>query len=403
MKMSKNIYTSGYLNLANYYLNKILANVNVSWDTIRSKRLKEVELGILGCYHRFNVGDMALGISIQRIAESKSVSSQLKSIHRDDYLKYSNTRSIVLGGGSITLPENFKKLKKLMSLSRIEPINVAIIGVDLNTQYFSEEIVAFLKEVQFVSYRCLYEHNKTELNLQKVLDRNDIVFHPDLAFSLYSDTQKTEPEFIANKNQLKILGINIYPWYFSLKGGKWVSEDHSSSYFGISSMYQPDHSLLGSEYIKLLMEIIRFYQDSGYIVHHIPFAVEDDLFAKSILRNSNVIFHSYTSNPDNVLKKMSNFSLFVGTRLHANIFALIQRVPLISIAYGMKCENLFVDLGIPHTNQITHRNFIQNKGKHDFFLDIGPVVLPHEKLYKLSSDVKFSVERAINLLSKQLV
>ena len=71
---------------------------------------------------------------------------------------------------------------------------------------------------------------------------------------------------------------------------------------------------------------------------------------------------------------------------------------MISIAYGMKCENLFVDLGIPHTNQITHRHFIQNKGKHDFFLDIDPVVLPREKLYKLSSDVITPVARAIDLL-----
>lgn len=120
--MNTNIHTSSYFNLANYYTNKILANVNVRWDAIRSKRLQEVELGILGCYHRFNVGDMALGISIQRIAESKSVSSQLKSIHSDDYLKYSNTLSIILGGGSITLPENFKKLKKLMSFVFITAI-----------------------------------------------------------------------------------------------------------------------------------------------------------------------------------------------------------------------------------------------------------------------------------------
>lgn len=398
--MNTNTYTSSYFNLASYYTNKILANVDVRWDAIRSKRLQEVELGILGCYHRFNVGDMALGISIQRIAESKNVSSQLKSIHRDDYLKYSNTLSVILGGGSITLPENFKKLKKLMSLSRLEPINIAIIGVDLNTQYFTEEIVAFLREVQFISCRCLY--NKTELNLQKVLDRNNIVFHPDLAFSLYSDTQKIEPEFLENKNKPKILGINMYPWYSSLKRGKWVSEDHSRSYFGDSSRYQLDYSYLSIEYIKLFMEIIRFYQDLGYVVHHIPFAVEDDLFARSILRNTNVIFNNHTSNPYNVLKKMSDFSLFVGTRLHANIFALIQGIPLISIAYGKKCENLFVDLGIPHNNQITHENFIQNNGKHDFFLDIDPVVLPHKKLHKLSSDVKFSVERAIELLSKQL-
>lgn len=398
--MLQNTYSSPPFNLAHYYLNKQRANLSVFFDAKKSKMVKKSQIGILGCYHRLNVGDMALGVSIQKIAEEQNVSTKIESIHRNDCFKYAKTDSIIFGGGSITTPDNFEKLKKSMSLAKKKPKNVAIVGVDLNAQYFSDDILELLQEVNFISYRCFYGHKESQLNIQKILGRSDTIFHPDLVFGLYSSDLQQEAQLVENQNKPKILGINIYPWYLVLNRGKWIAKDLSSNYFGISSMSQPDYISLNSDYIKLLLEMIAYYQSLGYEVHHIPFAVEDDLFARTVFGNSSIFFHKYTSTPSSVLRKVSNCSLFVGTRLHANIFSLIQRVPLISIAYGMKCENLFGDIEIPRSNQITHDSFIENKGNHDFFLDIEPVVLSHEKLDQLSRRVKSAVTTAIRQLTE---
>jgi hypothetical protein len=384
------MYTTNYLDLAGYHSNKIITNVSNYFDILNSRKSKEIQLGILGAYHGLNLGDMALAKSIQRIAEKKHISSQIKSL--TNYLKYGDTRSIIFGGGAIATPDN---LKKLMLLSKGSAANVALIGVDLGSN-FSDEILEFLKGCKFLSSRFQFKSDD-QINLQKALGRNDIVFHPDLAFSLYSEVLKSDPQSMENRP--KILGINIIPWYFSLKGGTWIGKDFSKSYFGRSDIRQENYKYLGIEYVKLIQDTIDFYQKLGYTVHHIPFALEDDLFARSVLDKSQVFFHKYTQNPNTVLKEISNFSLFIATRFHAHIFALIQKIPLISIAYGMKCQNLFDSIGIPANNQINHQSFLDNKNKClEFLLDIDPVILSDQKLHQISNNVIVPVARAIDLL-----
>lgn len=372
--------------LISYYYGKAIATYRAGISIIK-QRIKNPQWNILGAYHCLNVGDMSLGKAIELLLAKEGLfSAHLISLPH--YKRYVPAKFTILGGGAIMQPNN---LYKLWELSRGNQCKTAIVGVDIGN--ISDEYRSFIRELNCVSCRGYHLNNEQRESLQKRIGRK-VIFHPDLAFSLYSNHSN-----LSDDCEQKKIGINLLPWHFRLKKSKWIPEDCSRNYFGRFSK-QEGNINLGKNYIQLIKEVISYYKSMGYVVYHFPFAIEDDLFARTVLSQMDVIFLKYSSDPEIVLDRMNKLSLFIATRLHAHIFALIKQVPLLSIAYGTKCESLFRYIQKQSSDQITQNDFLRLENNLEdqmaLLLSKTPVVLSKKQLEFLSSEVSLAVAQCIH-------
>jgi len=74
---------------------------------------------------------------------------------------------------------------------------------------------------------------------------------------------------------------------------------------------------------------------------------EKDFFAKTILpkiKNKDRISIASDLELTNIVQKMKTVDVFIGTRFHSSVFAIITQTPFISVSYDEKCLNLMKDL-----------------------------------------------------------
>ena len=70
------------------------------------------------------------------------------------------------------------------------------------------------------------------------------------------------------------------------------------------------------------------------------------LLARSVVNRERVILIDKDLPPEDVMKLIGCTELFIGTRMHSNIFALIMNVPIIAIAYEHKTHGIMKMLGL---------------------------------------------------------
>lgn len=116
-----------------------------------------------------------------------------------------------------------------------------------------------------------------------------------------------------------------------------------------------------TQLIKIMDYLTEKQQTNIFLV---PFQFNNDLSLYDDLRrmisNSEVNYLYEGLNPAQMLSLFSNFSLIIGMRFHAVIFATICNIPFIAIDYDPKVRNYVNGLGLPELllsiNQLSVKN-----------------------------------------------
>ena len=355
---------------------------------------KSVDVYIIGAYHGFNAGDISMGVSIKKNANKLGINTQLISLDQISEIRNGEANKYILGGGAIFSPKN---LNNLIKKTENNLSNVAILGVDLHLNH-SEENLNYLKNSAFMTSRF---HPKKEVKYdfhQKLL-RDDIVWHPDLTFAFYPLPDQKKKEI--NK---KIIGLNIFPFFYRRAKKQWVFDCYADKipYNPSTKLSEHQQIIIAQQYVNLMRRIVQTHLDEGFSVYHLPFALEDDLFAKFCLSNLPVKFLSFSNKPHQIFNRMQLFEKFIPTRLHAHIFAAIAKVPFLSISYGTKCRKLLEHLQVPQECSIDYTSLLDSDFVNQDFsaLNKKEFVCRDEDLLNFSTESQLVINETLKRLMK---
>ncbi|QDK78675.1 polysaccharide pyruvyl transferase family protein [Spirosoma sp. KCTC 42546] len=300
--------------------------------------ISTTDISVIGGYHGGNLGDMALGYSVRDILLKRGLKSNLQTIYNLE--KWTKTKSAIIGGGAIGY---IYSLEKIANQYKGNYGNIGILGVDFNEPFYPQELMELLKNVAFISCRSKAQADK----MMALTGRNDIVSHPDIAFSFKDDYC----EGIRNSlNKSKKLLINIVPLYGKVTNG--VLEPIEKYKEERSNLYE-NFQVMNNSYRSVLRKITEKALDEGFSVETIPFTSDDEEYGKLLLKGLSVKHNSYSPDPYKMLYKMANAEWALTTRYHSTIFAIKLGIKITPIAYATKNELMLNELGFKRDQFLT--------------------------------------------------
>jgi polysaccharide pyruvyl transferase WcaK-like protein len=309
---------------------------------LASQLFAKNKFAIVGGYHGVNLGDMALGYSVKDILNSKGIKSGLQTIYTLNKYPWPKTEYAIIGGGAIGYKDSLIRVADRFDTSLNK---LALLGVDYNDTNYeqSHEIMNLLKSSAWLSCR----NEKQSYIMQKLTDREDIMYHPDLVFSYKKEYCKQQRTI---KNKKKILLINVVPLYGHIEGDSLIpndqyKEERPELYIGYNEMVK--------NYIDGVRALIIDALANGYKVESIPFTPGDASMARLIAKGLNVKHNNYSDNPYSVLKKMASAEKVFATRYHATIFGIKLGAQIMPMAYAKKNEILFEEFGFSKDKYIS--------------------------------------------------
>lgn len=309
----------------------------VRWGT---QQIFRPDIGVIGGYHHGNLGDMAMGYAVACRIKAKSGACALQTIYNLD--RWPAAKRAIVGGGAVGYSEC---LRQLAARYGDKPERVAILGVDFNDPEALARHAEFLNRVAFITCRSA----RQAANVAQVLGREDVLWHPDLCFSLY----KPPAENAAASDERPTFGINCVPLFLKRSGQTFVP---GTSYLNEIRRENPDlvqHiDKLGLLYSELVRSVCITAKRTGFRVLHVPFTPLDDMFARAVLSDAEVEFVPYTSSVPSVLSSIVQCRQFFTTRFHSLVLSLLKHCAIIPFCYASKCDRLLEDLGVANESVI---------------------------------------------------
>jgi hypothetical protein len=343
------------------------------------------QVGVVGGYHLSNLGDMALGYSVQRRVIASGLSCGLQTIYNLE--RWPKAKLAIVGGGAVGYGNSLSRLRKTYGCS---PDRVAILGVDFNDPAGVCAHADFLRQVSFITCRS----SKQAAEMGALLGRKDIRCHPDLCFSLYKETGETSPK---TEEPSQILGINCLPLFFRRSGDRFLpGVDFLDEWQREEPQLVAHMERLGTLYCNLVRGICSKANQAGIRIMHIPFTPVDDVFARTVLRGLSIKFVPYTPNIEPVLTQVGRCGRFFTSRLHSMIFSIIKHCEIMPFCYASKCDRLLKDLQIKHPSITRIEDLFGNmNGLVDKVIEQPGIRFPSKVVAALRDDVATKLDYVI--------
>ncbi|WP_310430237.1 polysaccharide pyruvyl transferase family protein [Chamaesiphon sp. VAR_48_metabat_135_sub] len=300
--------------------------------------IRPPDLAILGSFHGVNTGDQSLGLSVKNCIKQSIYRSGFQNIF--SLKNYPKCQLTICAGGATGIESIVTELAKR---NADRPEMTALVGMNFadDVANFPASTLEFLQQVSHISCRS----KRQVQQLAEILHKDDILYTPDNAFAY--PFQSLSRGIDAHR-QPKVLGFNVLNLFMT-----WVRGKGFVPGTPLADWYRSNNSdiisyidRIGPAYIKYFNSVISIYRARGWEIVHIPFTPEDDLFAKTFFRSHQIKYHSFSPQPDVIFSHLQKCSLFISTRFHALVFALIANVPCVPVNYAIKCNDLLTDLNI---------------------------------------------------------
>lgn len=288
---------------------------------------------------------------------------------------------VVCGGGFL----GGKKFNSFMHLYQIyinKKMNKPVILWGTSIEPFKNKIVKYFTERRIKSLDYVFPREKITYNyLKNILDDDKSILIPDMAFML--ENRKEKFDFIneIRKDFDYIFGLTVRSWNFPNASNKEGANKN---------------------YITAIKDMIIYYADKKNVafvfIPQVIFEGDDDSIIAQQIRNElperykkNFIINKTDWTPVEIKSLINNFDLFIGTRMHSNIFATSMAVPTVAIAYEKKTNGIMETVGLSEyvveIDNITTRELINKI----------------DKCYKNRSEISLKLEKTIVDIKKEII
>ena len=244
---------------------------------------------------------------------------------------------IIVCGGGFLGGKKFNSFMHLYQMYVNEKMNKSIILLGTSIEPIKNKFVKYYTERRIKKLNHVFPRETiTNKYLETLLSKNKFTLIPDMAFMV--ENRDIRFEFVEDlrKNYTNILGLTVRRWHFP------------------NSL---DPKLANENYIDSVVTMIEYYAESmNAIFVFIPqviFEGDDDSLIASEIKNrlnskykNNFIIRKDDWSPMEIKSLIKQFDLFVGTRMHSNIFATSMAVPTVAIAYEKKTNGIMETVGL---------------------------------------------------------
>jgi len=333
-----------------YLLSKIKAK---SANAIRLRSTNR-RLMVLGGYHGENTGDWAMGQAIKSAARAQNIDAQLIAM-RDIGRIETIAKHVIIGGGAVATPE---ALNPIADIWAEIPFRVTLVGVDFSASMneFSPNVQRMCQAATSIGLR----HEAQFMRVRNWSKNEQTYVHSDVAFALRMPNIERE--------RSRTLAMNLLPLFHVHSSGRFKPGS------ALSAMYQRNNSKffgriedIAGAYVRFVKNIEMDYSNRGYSVIHVPFAPEDDAFARAILPKR-TRFSPFSLDLCKIERKIAAAELFVPTRFHALVAGIRTKTPMLPIAYAGKAESLLTDFGVNRAELIDRETLFEGIQSYSRFL-----------------------------------
>lgn len=284
------------------------------------------KIAILKLFKDMLVHYLKLNIFRDKFIESQA---NLKVLKESDLL-------VVCGGGFL----GGKKFNSFMHLYQMYVNNkmkkpVVLWGTSIEP--FKNNIVEYYTEKRIKDLSHVFPRETiTNDYLEKILEKDKFTLIPDMAFML--ENRKENFEFVTNLRERfdNVFGLTVREWRFP------NSKDKNKAKIN---------------YINAIKDMIIYYADEKNAVFvFIPQVIfegdDDSIIAEEIKSKlpeeyrEHFIINKTDWSPVEIKSLINNFDIFIGTRMHSNIFATSMAVPTVAIAYEKKTNGIMETVGL---------------------------------------------------------
>ena len=261
-----------------------------------------------------------------------------KFINNNDNLKVlKDSDLLVVCGGGFLGGKKFNSFIHLYQMYVNSKINKPVILWGTSIEPFKNNIVKYFTDKRIKELTHIFPRETiTSDYLSTILDSNKFTLIPDMAFML--ENKQEEFEFITDlrKEFNCIFGLTVREWHFPNVENKEMAR---TNYINAIKEMIINYAEKKNAAFVFIPQVI-FYGDDDSIIAN---EIKDSLPEK---HKKNFIINKTDWSPVEIKSLIGNLDMFIGTRMHSNIFATSMAIPTVAIAYEKKTNGIMETVGL---------------------------------------------------------
>lgn len=261
-----------------------------------------------------------------------------KFIFKKDNIKIlKESDLIVVCGGGFLGGKKFNSFMHLYQMYVNEEMNKPIVLLGTSVEPIKNRFVKYYTEKRIKKLNHIFPRETiTNEYLKHFISQDKITLIPDMAFMVDDKVQKFSFVEDLRKKYDNIFGLTVRKWHFpNSQEPKLANENYINS---IVNMIQ--------EYAEIMNAVFVF-------IPQVIFEGDDDSLIAYEIKNrlnykykNNFVIRKDDWSPIEIKALINEFDLFIGTRMHSNIFATSMAVPTVAIAYEKKTNGIMETVGL---------------------------------------------------------
>jgi len=303
-------------------------------DNIGDKMMLEIMVSFLTKYDVDVVVNSTNPQWTQKLTGVNVFSTYLFKDIRKKFGYFVKSKAIIFGGGTIFIEHidyhgkrNIRPiLLSFITIVMAKVLNKKVCLFSVGIGILNSPISKFLTGIALKLSDLVIVRDKYSYRTARKYTRLNLQLGVDMVFI-------RKPRYVNLRNQGKALNIGITPCYW-VRGNKEFRENFVTEL--VSSL---NH--LTSIFDDCKLTFVPFQSRWGKF--------NDMWLAKRMakkLANTKGVTIKICDSTNKTLNSFRNFDLFIGVRLHSVIFAIINAVPFVALAYQKKVSSLVSDIGL---------------------------------------------------------
>lgn len=259
----------------------------------------------------------------------------LSNEEQQAYKDYRRTDKVITCGGSF-LTDSYDMTLTLLGydIALANQVPIYLLGQSLGPFHTEQARQAVGNRLKRFNKVVVRDHQSYVTALEMGCDKNKVIEARDMAFCIETHAQPRKA-----KTDGLTVGFSVRKWTYPTLKGQQKADAHKKYMTAICSFIE--HLVSQLKMNVILISTCQGDEAYSFKDHQVANDIRQ-MLPPSV--QSAVSVNSEFQTPETFLKNLQAIDIFVGTRMHGCIMALLQNIPTINICYEFKSRELFTDM-----------------------------------------------------------